>query len=81
MGLMMDKSGYNSEETFNSKRTQQLNMTMRNGLIQIRRQMDDMAQEQNKFLDTIQDQQQVLENTSKEASDIMLQAQGNIREK
>ena len=81
LGFMMDKSGYNSAETFNSKRTKELNITMRNGLIQIRKQMDDVARAQNKFLDTIQDQQKVLENASKDASDIMLQAQGNIRKK
>jgi hypothetical protein len=71
----MDQSGYNSMETLNRKHIQQLSMTTRNGLIQIRKQMDDMAQAQNKFLDTIQDQQQVLENTTKDASDIMLEAQ------
>ena len=76
MGFVMDQSGYNSVETLNRKRIQQLSMTTRNGLIQIRKQMDDMAQAQNKFLDTIQYQQQVLENASKDASDIMLEAQG-----
>jgi hypothetical protein len=75
VGFMMDQSGYNSVETINHKRTQHLNMITKNGLIQIRRHMDDIAQEQNKFLDTIQYQQQVLENATKEASDIMRKAQ------
>ena len=75
LGFIMDKSGDNSQETSNSKTTKQLNVTMRNGLIQIRRQMDDVARAQNKFLDTIQDQQEVLENAGKDANDIMLQAQ------
>ena len=75
VGFAMDQSGYNSMETLNRKHIQQLSMTTRNGLIQIRKQMDDMAQAQNKFLDTIQDQQQVLESASKDASDIMLEAQ------
>jgi hypothetical protein len=73
--FMMDNSGYTQEESTNRKRTQQLNMTTSSGLIQIHKQMDDLAVVQNKFLDTIQDQQQVLQNTGKEASDIMLLTQ------
>jgi hypothetical protein len=42
--------------------------------MQIRRQMDDVAQAQNNFLDTLQDQQAVLENARKDANDIMLEA-------
>lgn len=75
VGFVMDQSGYSSVETLNRKRTQQLSMKTRNGLMQMRKQMDDMAQAQSKFLDIIKDQQQVLENASKDAYDVMLEAQ------
>jgi hypothetical protein len=75
VGFVMDQSGYNSVETLNRKHTQKLSMTTRNGLMQMRKQMDDMAQAQNKFLNMIQDQQQVLENANKDAYDVMLEVQ------
>ena len=76
MEFMMDQSGDDSVETLNHQRTEHLTMTTRNGLTQIRRHIDEITQGQNKFLDTIQYQQQVLANTSKEVSDIMRKVQG-----
>ncbi len=67
MGFLMEGSGYNSAEELNRKKLQQLEKTISKGLIQTRRQMDDNAQEQKKFLDTIKDRQQILNNTGQEA--------------
>ena len=75
VGFVMDQSGYSSVETRNRKHTQQLSMTTKNGLMRMRKQIDDMAQAQSKFLDIIKDQQQVLENASKDAYDVMLEVQ------
>lgn len=75
MKFMMDSSGFSSEETTNTKKTQKLNMTTNKGLVEFRREMDDLADEQNKIMDAIRDQQQLLANTSKDAADIMQKAQ------
>lgn len=75
MKFMMDNSGFNPLEMINHKRSEQINMTMNKGIMQIRRKMDDLALEQNKFLDVIRDQQQLLKNTGKGAADIMLAAE------
>ena len=73
--FMMDKSGYTSEVTTNTKRTQQLNMSTSRGIMEIRKQMDNLAVEQDKLLDAIKDQEQVLANANKAAANIMLEAQ------
>jgi len=75
MRFMMDRSGYTSEVETNRKKSQRLNMLTNKGLVEIRRQMDDIALKQSKFLDTVRDQQQVLKDASKQAEDIMLLAQ------
>jgi len=75
--FMMEKTGYTAEETTNHKQTEQLNLTTNQGLINVHKQMDEIAFEQNKFLDSIRDQQQILKSSGKEASDIMLMAQQN----
>jgi len=72
--FVMDNSGYTDKESHNRKLTQQLNMRMTNGLVQIRRKMNDFAVEQGRFIDTIQGQQELLNSTGKDASDIMLLA-------
>ena len=46
VGFVMDQSGYSSVETRNRKHTQQLSMTTKNGLMRMRKQIDDMAQAQ-----------------------------------
>lgn len=58
-----------------SERKIELNVTTIKGIMQIRKQLDDFAIEQNNFQDAIQDQQELLKNTSHSASDIMLEAQ------
>jgi len=75
MKFMMDNTGYNSMETLNRKKTEQINMVMNRGVLQIRRQMEDLALEQSKFLDMIRDQQQILKSATKDASDILMEAQ------
>jgi hypothetical protein len=75
MKFMMENSGFNSVEVQNRKRIQQLNMTTSRGLIKIRGQMEDLALEQNKFLDAIQDQQQILNNAGKDITGVMLGVQ------
>lgn len=71
----MENSGYNSMETINRKRSQVINMTTSKGLMQVRRMMDDLSLEQDKFLDTLQDQQQILKDTNKDAHDVLLELQ------
>lgn len=66
LGYFMHNSGYESEETTNHKRIQKLNMSTSKGLLKIRKEMDDIALEQNKFLDMIQDQQKILENADRD---------------
>lgn len=73
--FMMENSGLKMVEVSNRKRIQAFNITNDRGLIKIRGQMQDIALEQNRFLDTLQDQQQLLKNSSKQAADIMLDAQ------
>jgi len=73
--FMMDNTGYTTEETSNRKRIQKFNMSTNSGLMQVRRQMDDLALGQNKIMDTLQDQQQMLQDTGKNASDIILMTQ------
>jgi hypothetical protein len=73
--FMMDNSGYNSTETINHKKSEQIHMKTDKGLMVIRQQMDNIALEQKEFLDTVHEQQQILNNTTKDATDIMLRAQ------
>jgi len=73
--FMMENSGYSDEELHNRKRTQELNVTMSNGLIQIKRKMINLALEQTRLKDMIQNQQQVLKSTGKDAEDILLMTQ------
>jgi len=73
--FVMDSSGYSSEVKLNHTKSKQFNVIANNGLIQVRKQIDDLAQAQTKYFDTIQEQQQMLKNAGKEVSDVMLEAQ------
>ena len=73
--FMMDNSGYSNLQTLNLKKTQNINMRTNRGIVQIRRQIDDLALEQNKFLDSIQDQKQILKNANRDAANILQTAQ------
>ena len=77
LGFMMESTGYSTVETLNHRKTQEFNMMTSNGLIEVRRRMGDLAQMQDQFLDAIRDQQQILKNANKEASDILMEARKN----
>jgi hypothetical protein len=77
MQFMMESSGLNTVETVNHTKTQSINLSTNMGLMEIRGQMDELQQKQNNFLDAIKDEQQVLQDTGKDANGIMLQAQGS----
>lgn len=66
LNMMMKNSGYSTVDVTNSKRMQELNISMDAGLVKIRRKMDELAVQQSEFLEAIQDQQQILNNTGKE---------------
>jgi hypothetical protein len=73
--FMMENSGLNSVEVLNRKRIQKFNMTTNKGLVNMRGKMDALALEQRKLLDSIHDQQQVLNNAGKDITDILLAVQ------
>jgi len=75
LGYVMSKSGYDDYQSTNRKKAEELNVTTNMGIMQIRRQMQDLTVVQNHFLDSMQDQQQVLMNTGKNVTDLMLVAQ------
>jgi len=75
LGFMMNKTGYSAEVTRNRTKFQQVNMAMTNGLIDIHNKIDQLSQIQSRAENMIQDQQQVLKDTGKMASDIILDAQ------
>jgi uncharacterized protein (DUF2164 family) len=80
---VMDYSGFTDLQTVNRKKTQETNVTTRAGIMQIRKQLDDLAVVQNNVFDTIQDQQQRLKTAGKDASDVLLEAkkEGGVRNK
>lgn len=63
-------SSYETPEVSTTKASQQLNVTMKGGIVQIHQQIDDLTQEQKKLMGMIDYDQQVLNDTSKEISDI-----------
>ena len=75
MKFVMEGSGYDSVEVQNRKKEQQFNMSTNRGLIKIRGEMDNLAVQQNKFLDTIKDEQQMLNSSAKDADDVMWELQ------
>ncbi len=80
---LMDDTGFTASETTNTKRSQEINVTTSAGIMQVRKQMDDLAVVQQDFLKGLQDQQQILNNTTKDATDVLLAAkkQGAVADK
>jgi vacuolar-type H+-ATPase subunit I/STV1 len=74
MKSAMEDSGYTSMDTLNRKRMEQLHILTEKGLTRIRGKIENLAQQQQKFLDAIQDQQQILKNTYQEASNLLMEA-------
>lgn len=71
MKFVMEGSGIDSVEVHNNTKTQQFNMVTSKGLIKIRSGIDNLALQQNKFLNTIRDQEHLLDNSVKDATDII----------
>ena len=73
---VMQGSGYDTLQVKNDARMQEYNVTTDAGLVKIHRQMDLLATQQSEFIQTVQDQQRILENTDHEIADIMDQLDG-----
>ncbi len=73
--FMMESTGFDAIMASNRKKSEQISMTTTNGIMQIHKRMETLATEQNKFLDEIQDQQQILKDANKGVDDILLAAQ------
>ncbi len=73
----MDFSGFNGTEQSNIKKSQQLNITTDKGILKVRQEIDDIIQEQKKIEDMIKDEQQGLQDTDKQVSDLMRQEGAN----
>jgi hypothetical protein len=74
LGFLFDKSGYTEMQTLNRKKAEEVNVTTSAGIMQIRRQIDDLALLQNNFVNTVKDQQQILNGAYKDASNVIIAA-------
>ncbi len=74
--VVMVNGDYETTEQTNTKKSQQLNMTTDRGIVQIHRQIDDLTREQKKLIGMVDYDQQVLNNTNKEISEITKQVNG-----
>lgn len=74
--VAMVNSDYDTTQESNTKKSQQLNMTTNRGIIQIHRQVDELTQEQKKLIGMVDYDQQVLNNTNQEISEITKQVNG-----
>ncbi|MDE2027588.1 MAG: hypothetical protein KGK03_05190 [Candidatus Omnitrophica bacterium] len=79
--IAMDSVGYTNVETTNEKKSQQINVAVNSGLMQVRRQMDDISLEQTKIMDALADQQAVLDSASRNANAVLLEAKREGRDK
>jgi len=71
---VLDEGGFNSLESLNIKKIQELNITTSGGLTEIRNVVDDLAQEQEGLKDVIDSEQKVLTETGKEINEIASKA-------
>jgi len=75
MVFISDQSGYTTTEERNRKRMEQANITTSQGMIQVRRQMQEIAAKQKNFSDMLVEEERVLKNTGQQASLILAEAQ------
>jgi len=75
LAFISDQSGYTSVEERNHKRMEQANVITSQGLTQVRRQMQEIAQKQKYFSDMLAQQEQLLNATGKQAAMVLAQAQ------
>jgi hypothetical protein len=73
---VMDDGGFNSLETLNIKKIEELNVSTSGGLTQIRSVVDSLSQQEEGLQDMINSEQQVLIDTSKKIYDITKKADG-----
>jgi hypothetical protein len=67
---VMDEGGFNSLESLNIKKIEELNVTTSGGLTQIRSILDDLTQQQEGLQEIINNEQQVLIETTKKIYEI-----------
>jgi hypothetical protein len=67
---VMDDGGFNSLETLNNKKIEELNISTSRGLTQISAMVDGLAKEQQELKELIDSEKQVLNNTIQKISDI-----------
>ena len=73
---VIDNSEIEMTEESSTTESQQLNMTTMKGVVQIRRQMDELTREQKKLIEFIDDEQKILNSTNKKITDILKQVNG-----
>jgi hypothetical protein len=73
---VMDEGGFNSLETLNIKKIEELNVTTSGGLTQIRSIVDSLSRQEEGLEDMINSEQQVLIDTNKKIYDITKKADG-----
>ena len=71
MRIALDTIGFTPTQDRNKKSSKQATLLVRNGLIQIREQMQNISQQQNALLALIEERQQILENFGKDAKSVM----------
>lgn len=75
VAFISDQSGYTTTEERNRKKMEQSNITTNQGLTQVRRQMQEIAEKQKNFSDMLAEEERVLKNTGQQASLILAEAQ------
>ncbi len=80
LAFVMDKSGYSEVQTIEEKKTREVNLTTKEGVMQVRREMEDISRVQNNFMDALHDQREILKNARTNASQVLLAAKkGGMR--
>jgi hypothetical protein len=74
--IALDDSDNNVSEVSDSHQFQRWNTTTNGGVMQVKKEMDELTQKHKKFADMIEEDQQALKNTNKEITDITNQAEG-----
>lgn len=75
MVFISDQSGYTTTEERNRKRMEQANITTNQGLTQVRRQMQEIAEKQKNFSDMLAEEERQLNTTGGQASALLAEAQ------
>jgi len=73
---VLDEGGFDTLQTINTRKTQDVNITTSGGLTQIHKIVDGMTRQQGELKEMIDSEQQILNSTGKQIADIKKQAEG-----